>query len=252
MTTVKISKPIIVCGIITALTIVILPIIVIPVEHRSKYFWVNVLWVEVLAILIWCYLGWGTKIIIQSAEKGGRSAALLPALGISIFTYASLSLFFIISSSLMPDNVWLSSYHLARQIVLIFLFLVVSIGLYFAAKIAEQDSKSFSSTFRSPEQLPVLIQIEEVRILKMPENGDEISSFLKSLKSLREKISYSLPSIQVIGSDSQYRNFVEHVESFTVSINKCNDKVELSRNNLREEAEYLIRQVDIIASSFKR
>lgn len=252
MKTDNISKASIVGFFITAITVVILPLLIIPAEHRSEYFWFKILWVEVLAALAWGYLGGGIQSILYSSTQGNRSVALIPALGITVFFYIGLSLIFLISSSFSSGNSLLYRYHLALQVFITFLFLVTNVGLYTTAIIASKDSKTFSAEVETPEQLSVMLQSEESRFSIIPETTKEVKLFIQLLKSLREKISYSLPTIQIIGDDPQYLDFVKQVNTFIDSAQNCNDESAIKENGLREKAESLLRNVDVIAANSKK
>ena len=252
MKTDNISKASIVGFFITAITVVILPLLIIPAEHRSEYFWFKILWVEVLAALAWGYLGGGMQSILYSSTQGNRSAALIPALGITVFFYIGFSLIFLLSSSYSSDNSWLNRYHLALQVFITFLFLITNIGLYTIAIITSKDSKTFSSEVKTPEQLAVMLQSEETRLSIIPEATKEVKLLIQSLKSLREKISYSLPTIQIMGNDPQYIDFVGQVNTFIGSVKNCSDELALKKNGLREKAESLLRHVDVIAANSKK
>jgi len=252
MKTDSISKASIAGFFITAITVVILPLLVIPAEHRSEYFWFKILWVEVLAALAWGYLGGGIQAVLYSAIQGDRSAAVIPALGITVFSYIGLSLMILLSSSFASDNSWVNRYHLALQIFITFLFLITNVGLYTTAVIASRDSKTFSSDVKTPEQLAVMLNAEESRLSGIAEVTKDVKVFIQSLKSLREKISYSLPSIQIIGDNPQYLNFVRQVNNFIDSAKNCSDESAINKTGLRETAESLSRQVDVIAASSKK
>ncbi len=252
MKTDNISKASIAGFLITAITVVILPLLVIPAEHRSEYFWFKILWVEVLAALAWGYLGGGIQSILYSSVKGNRSAAVIPALGLTVFSYIGLSLMILISSSFLPDNSWVHRYHVAFQVFITFLFLIINIGLYTSAVIASRDLKTFSPEVKTPQQLAVMLQSEESRLSSIAEVTKDIKVFMQSLKSLREKISYSLPSIQIVGDNPQYLDFVGQVNAFISAARNCSDESAIEKNGLRDIAESLSRQVDVIAANTKR
>lgn len=244
-----ISKAAIVGFLVTAVTVVILPLVVVPTAQQSEYFCLKVLWVEVLSVLAWAYLGGGIQFVIRSSIQDNRSAAVIPALGIAIFLYIGLSLFFLLSSSLAPENACLSRYHLARQIFIAFLFAVTTIGLYSAAVIASKGAKTFSPEVRTPEQLAALLLAEETRLSIGATK--ETKLLIQSFKTLREKISYSLPSIQIIGSDPQYLDFAGQMTALIESVRTCSDESVLKESELRAKADNLLHQADLVAASLK-
>jgi len=247
----SISKASITGFFITAITFVILPLLIIPAEHRSEYFWLKILWAEVLAVLAWGYLGGGIQAILYSSIRINKSAAVIPALGITVAFYILVSLIFLIYGSFAFDNSFVNRYQLALQVFITFLFLITNIGLYTVAVIASKDSKTISPEIITPDRLSVMIQSEENRISMIPDITKEMKLFLQALKSLREKILYSLPSIQIIEDDHQYLNFVEQVNTFLSSVKKCSDGLSIKENGLKEKAEYLLRQTELIAANFK-
>ncbi len=130
--------------------------------------------------------------------------------------------------------------------------MITNIGLYTIAIITSKDSKTFSSEVKTPEQLAVMLQSEETRLSIIPEATKEVKLLIQSLKSLREKISYSLPTIQIMGNDPQYIDFVGQVNTFIGSVKNCSDELALKKNGLREKAESLLRHVDVIAANSKK
>lgn len=253
METGGLSKAAIAGFLITAITVIILPIVVVPANFRSEYFWIKILWTEYLAIIVWCYIGWAPTVIsLSSKQEKGQEAAVVPGVGVVIFFYVGVSLFFLLSSAYAPDNEWLSRFQLARQIISTLIFFVICIGFYKVAKTANQDNISAPPDVKTPEQLAVELRAEESRIQNITGEALEIKQFAQTYKSLREKINYSLPSINNIGNDPQYADFISQVNDLVNSVQRCEDAASLKQAELREKAANLISQIDIISARFNR
>lgn len=252
MKKVAVSNAVIAGFLITAVTTVILPIILVPAQNRSEYFWVKVLWAEVLFFVAWGFIAWAPQSIYRSSQHGSRQAAIVPGVGVSVFLYVGFSLFFLLSSSLAPDNEWLSRFHLARHVIATAIFLIVSIGLFTIGRNAEPDAATIPSDVKTPEQLAIIMQSEESRITNITGEVAAVKKFAQTYKSLREKISYSLPDISIIGNDPQYADFISKINSLVHSVRNCGSEDMLKQDRLQEQTDYLMSQVDVLASRVKR
>jgi hypothetical protein len=125
----------------TVLAILAVPVVLVPPESRSAYFWLRIVWAEFLATIVWAYLG-GFAGAGLSADKGERGqGGMLRAIGVTAVTFAVISGALLIGDACLPDSSPLNRVHLAIQIVLAAGALVVCVFVYFTRVAADSGAE---------------------------------------------------------------------------------------------------------------
>jgi len=124
--------------ILTAVVIVALTPVLIPIAGRSDMFWFKMLWAVFLAGVVWLslYNFFATPLSPDEPRKG--VGGVTPILAIGGFCYATTSLMLMIVLSFLPKVEWLDRLHMALQIILgaavILIALFLRINLVFAER----------------------------------------------------------------------------------------------------------------------
>ena len=229
---------------ITVIGILGAGLLIIPEESRSDLFWPRMLWVAFLSLLVWgsltCFLHGATL----GREDRKRVMGILPATQMVLVTYAVLSFLIMIVHSLMPVSDSGSRIHLLFQIGLA---VVSGITFVFLTIASVSAAKGLENTFEpglSPAGLCALLKEQESKISR----DSSAKGLEKTIKSLREKIQYSLPAVGKIGSSSTYHGFSEAIRTVCADLVKHNDMEASDVEGYQERFCELIRQVDGISS----
>ena len=213
--------------------------------YRSDYFWMRLLWVELMTLI--CFLftkDYLIKVIFNEnlKEEGGA----MPPFGLAIYVYALISVALVIITSFLPDNDFLSKFHLIFQIILFAIFSIVYVLINFALAGALSGTKSTSGS-ATPSQLVLKISMFEKKIKNdLLLNYD--TQLINAIKKLRETIQYSIPNSGIYLDTVEYQTFALNIESF------CEDTKLISVDNPYESSSIKkkIEDLIIIAGSLKR
>ena len=123
---------------VTAAVAIALPLVIIPTASRSDLFWFKILWAVFLAGVVWLslYSYFAAPLSPDESRKGVGGVS--PILAIGGFCYAAISLALMIVLSFLPKVDWLDRLHMAIQIILgavaILLALFLRINLVFGER----------------------------------------------------------------------------------------------------------------------
>ena len=223
-------------------------LLIIPEESRSNLFWPRMLWVAFLSLLTWgsltCFLHGATL----GREDQKRVMGILPATQMTLVTYATLSFLLMIVHSLIPVSDSGSRIHLMFQIGLAVVSGITFIFLTIASVSAANGLENTFESGLSPAGLCALLKEQESKI----SSDSSAKSLEKIIKSLREKIQYSLPAVGTIGSSSTYHDFSKAIRNVCADLLKQNDMNSSELKGYQERFSELIRQVDGISSQTVR
>ena len=139
MNTLRRLRTLVIAGFIITTTFVFaLPIVLIRASSRSDMFWFKILWAVFLAGVVWLslYSFFAAPLNPDEPRKGVGGVA--PILAIGGFCYAAISLALMIVLAFIPKAEWLDRLHMAVQIILgavaILLALFLRINLVFAER----------------------------------------------------------------------------------------------------------------------
>lgn len=242
--------------VVTCITIVLVPLLLNDPASRSVYFWQRIVWTEFLAALIWAYIGGFFSLIIPKNRSIRGLGGVLPALGIVIFFYSISSFIMMMIAAYFPQINYLN---MASQIYRAAGLIVVIIFLFFSWISGMADTNAIPEGVRSPKDLIIALQSQENALLSQQsfliskDHKDKVALLINSLKSLREKIQYSIPHVGKIGSDNKYVAFsndvihlcetcsalnvqaidIERIQSDIKQISVLNSRVQSIAHNLR-------------------
>ena len=244
--------------IVLAIAIMLMPIVLIPKGSRSDYFWLRILWTEFLAFLVWCYFGGFFSIFLSKDQDSRRIGEIYPSLGIIVLVYAVVSFLLMILSISFEGNQTLNRIHISAQILITAIALITYVSLYLAIPTAESDAEPIPKGIKKPDELSALLFKNEERLRSTFTSGtssDDIRNLFEAIKSLREKIKYSLQHVGAIGQSEEYLQFTEEV----LDLNARLSSLEYSGEENVKEIENtfnltnsLLREVGLIINSLKK
>jgi hypothetical protein len=210
----------------------------------SQAFWYRVFWTAALNTIFWFGAsGWFN---IKSA-----GIAIVPSLSFVIGLTCLFSFGLMLFAAFQPTFLNIQHYHIAAQIVLFALSALISTGLQVAGHYAATDTVLPPNAAKSPLVLCDTLELLE-RSLSAHTSATD-TKLAQNLKSLREKIRYSLQDSPKTRVNPEYVSFVGSVESLcattesTVSSGLPADNLELN-----SAISKLISQVQILSSSMAR
>jgi len=179
---------------------------------RGPYFWPKLIWCEILLAVL-CLGGvWqsGGRLLRQRQQTGGGIVVQLVV--IAKACYWSLAL--LLASVFLPDN--MQHWEVIAQVLL----LVITIGFLASLTIARglqtHGQTPIPPEVKRPDQLVALLaSIEPVAAGSSPGS-------VTSLKSLKERINYSLPRVGRIASSLKYREIAGEIEALCAAIESQN------------------------------
>ena len=179
--------------------------------QQSDGFWFKLIWVELLILLTFLFTtGYFSRVIHHEhlKEQGGA----MPALGVAIYSYASLSILLIILSSILPDSHWLLKIHLICQVILFCAFAFIYVMINLALTGAQ------SGTISSADAVtPAMLQSKLEMVANQFKYAEEVEGqiiLIDNIKSLCEVLRYNIPNHGRHLDSLEYQTFVLNVEQF--------------------------------------
>jgi hypothetical protein len=231
---------------VSAAVVIMIPVLLIPADQRSPYFWYKVGWVEFLTLLVWAYFGGFLRAVVPPIKKTAGLGGVLPITGGVILAYAFLSLLLVVLCD------WPSRGHWACQIILLAVAVLLIVSLTFARSGAVAGTDPIPPGVHALQDLSAMLRMQEERLRAAAADGP-LRSLSDSLKSLRETLEYSLPHVGRIGTLSEYREFAQQVEQYCSELQGIGaDAADAQKaDRLRDGALQLKRQAEYIASMLK-
>lgn len=213
--------------------------------HRSEYFWMRLLWVEFMTLM--CFLftkDYLLKVIFKDdlKEQGGA----MPPFGFALYIYSLISVVLVIATSFLPENDFLSKFHVILQVILFGGFSIIYVLINFALAGAVSGTKSISGS-TPPSQLAIKIgNLEKKFRTDLLLSAD--TELVNEIKKLRETIQHSIPNFGSYLDSMEYQNFALDIENF------CDEVKFISTTNPDRllSVKRKIRDLTIIAGSLKR
>ncbi len=232
---------------ITAIGIFGIGLLVVPVESRSNLFWPRMLWTEFLALLIWSSLTAFFRNAALGREDQKKVMGVLPATQMILVVYAVLSFLLMIARSHMQETGLGNRMHLMLQIGLAVVSGILFVFLNIASTVAGHGLEKTFASGMTPAELCVAIKEQGDRIHGFPKLPSS-TQMERSLKSLREKIQYGLPTVGSVGTSSAYREFSQEVQAICDELALQNDTDSVECTALQKRIDTLIRQAGRISS----
>ena len=196
----------------TSLAIIVVPLVLVHAADRSPYFWWRIAWADFLALLAWSSLG-GLLYASTAIRSMPRIAGVVPAYDLVVMTYAALSFALLVCFAWLDPTDGPNRIHMAIQVVLLASVVIAAALLYLPAHYAtvrtSHDASGDQGTrsVRRPFELAAQLRSEEERFATPGNSGaifDADRSLHQALKSLREKITYSLDGVAGVEDDPEY------------------------------------------------
>lgn len=231
---------------ITSCAVLALPVIALPPENRSAYFWYKVAWTELLSLIVWAYIGGFFWSLFPSSRKPRKLAGILPATGLLVVGYAITSFLLV----LLCD--WPGRGHWVGQVVLLLVFALLLIFFEFVRIGAALGTEPMPCGVGAPQDLAAMLRYHEDRLWVLPPEV-AVRQLSDTIKTLREKLQHSLPDAGLIGQTQEYQEFVRQTEAFCTELHTIpSDGVENAKvSRLRDVATQLTAQIEQIGFSLK-
>lgn len=215
---------------VSAITIVGISILIKPV-NAGVDFWYRVIWVEILNILFWySSKGWFCD------DRRSTDAAITPLNNNITTIYCIVSFFSMLLFAKVENSTSFNKWHLVIQLFLLALYILLILRIQLAAHF--NDKGVVNSKNIITEESPLVIA-DKIKMIEKRVNSVDIK---QELKTLREKLAYSLQDTLKTRSNMEYINLISDIRK--TIFNQDN----ISIKNLIE----LQISVDIIAKSIKR
>ena len=248
---------------VTSLTILIVPLVLVHAADRSAYFWWRIAWTNFLALLTWSYLG-GMLSVSAAIKSMPRIAGVAPAYDLVVLPYAGLSFALMVCFAWLDPTDGANRIHMAIQVVLLAATIIASALLYlpayFAAAGTSHDPNRDQQVRRSvplPFELGSQLRCEEERFATPGISGtlsDADRHLCQTLKGLREKLMYSLDGVAGVEDSPEYREMATRVVTVCSSLSRVRagsgSGTELDAAG--REVQALNRMAANISSSLKR
>jgi hypothetical protein len=232
---------------ITAIGIFGVGLLTVPAESRSNLFWPRMLWTEFLALLVWASLTAFFRNAALGREDKKRVMGVLPAAQLILVIYAVLSFLLMIAHSQMQESTLGGRIHLMLQIGLAVVTGILFVFLNITSTAAGHGLEKTFEPGMSPAELCATIKEQEERIHGFPKLACSIQ-MERSLKSLREKIQYGLPTGGNVGISSAYREFSQELQAVCDELAVLDDTDSPECAALQKRIDALIRQAGKISS----
>lgn len=231
--------------IITALAIFLIASLIIPQESRSSYFWLRVIWTEMLGLLFWGSSAFCIFVSAVQKDSVSRFGGIAPTISIVTAIYAIISFSVMVGHSFVSESDGDSQWHLIIQI---FVFSVAALLVVFLSisRAAATSGLGFDKTKAStPKDLHDLIAACESSL-----HGSATHELRAVIKQLRESL-YSLNESSTLAELPYYQNLCREIEFLCNSIAEpmdsgCNEFERLT--SLRNSAYALIAKIKLISA----
>jgi len=223
--------------IVSAIAIVLIPLIAIEAEDRSNFFIHRIFWSLYLSTIVWVTIG---SFFIRSNDSNPilrTAGGVLPAFGLVLGSYAAISFGLMLFFSFLPAGESPYKLHIILQIALI-----CCVGVLYSLMSLNRSAASsgFASTpinCVTPQKLVSFIELKEQEIKQM---GADSMPLVRELKSLRELIKYSISSSGGVLSSEGYSAFSAKI------MDLCNSSSEPSLENVKDlqnDAKYIAASI---------
>jgi len=215
--------------------------------EKSNTFWMRLAWIEFLAGLVLVFNSTYLTSIIFGTNKGEGGAT--PAVGVILYFYVFASAALVIGTSFLPENSYISRFHLIAQILLAVTLILTYTLIDFSLAGALSGSEVPEDVI-SPKSL-VLKLTEAEKLLSLPAMGIKSRTILPIVKNLNEKIKYSLPHAGKALSSSEYKSFAEEVNEVYLIIQTSYENVDNVDNEVDSRLSRKLNSLTIKVESIK-
>jgi len=203
---------------LSAIAIVFIALIIVPVQSRSDHFLYRILWTEIL-----CIFSWGSLLLYSffftKDDSQTRYGGITPTISVIVINYSILSFIAMVANSFIKSDI-VNRIHLVFQIII---FVLAAIYIIFLS-ISREAAVSGQVFDRSKAITP----IEVKNILSFCETSIQNPSYkdLKSnIKQLKETVQFSLNENTSLSNSPQYQEFCIEIQNLSDSIsNLVKDK----------------------------
>ncbi len=206
--------------IITAVSAIIIPLLLVPGNNRSPYFWLRIIWIEILTALAWGVIGGLLKKIFISKIKLTESSGILPALGMIILGYIGISFLLTVGGAFTPDTFISGRYFLIAQILAFVLATVICVFLMHADSASSIGPEAIDNVIASRE-LCLLLQAQEDRLSEAKgysDSHDELEKIRNEIKLLKEKFKYSINHAGSFKGNQEYLLLADNIKILCTDI----------------------------------
>lgn len=213
---------------VTAIAILSIAPLIIPEESRSSYFWLRVIWSEVLCFLFWGGASSYFFIAAKQNDSTTRFGGITPTISIITTAYAALSFLAMVSHAYLANGDTSNRWHLIIQILL---FAGTALTLVFLSisRAGATAGLSFDhSKAETPKTLHDLLAAHESAL----PNTSTTNRTRIALKSLRETIKYSFNESSQLSELQGYQTLCNDVKALCQSIEDLSGATEADASKI--------------------
>ena len=233
--------------VVTAIAVVAIPCVLISQADRTVQFWPRISWALFLTLLAWGSVAAFTGVATARSRGVSGVAGITPAALLLVILYAAISFGLMLAHVLVGPGDTANRMFLAVQIAAAVGLAIVLLALLSARRGAVAGAESIPADISTPTQLAALIRHEEARL-----SAAEAAFLVSQMRTLREKITYSLHWVGAIGRNEDYRRFATDVSDVCTTAAALKADSQSDVDTLRGRFEELIRRVDLIVEMLKR
>lgn len=170
---------------------------------RGPYFWQKVVWCEVLLCILW-FGGFrvpSDQLSVQRQQTGGGTVVASAAIT-NACLWSALILF---GSVFLPDDQ--QRWFVIAQVLIFVTCLVVVMSVGHARRLQNDGIAPIPADVKDPEQLVAQLTVHERRLIM---SNPQLA---RAIKSIRERINYSLPRAGNISTSSRYLELTRQVDA---------------------------------------
>jgi hypothetical protein len=232
---------------ILSLAIVLIAPLLVPADSRSNYFWLRVVWTEVLNFLFW---GSALFYIIESNSQknsGTSYGGIAPTLLLIISAYIILSFSAMVLYALLFVGDLSNRVHWIAQIVL---FASTSFSIVFI--LISRSTGTAGDTFDkekaiAPKELHDLLAAQE-SFFRSPES----QSLRSGIKQLRELLTYSISESTSLAESPEYQELSFEIKNFCISLTNLQESDTEKLSCLKETITKLVRKTKLVSTQMIR
>jgi len=197
---------------ISAAAFLIVPLISVPADDRSTYFWPRLLWSQFLVFLVWIVMR--KALFVSTGKERSISDGLWPFSVMLVSAYALLSFSMMMIHAFLPSSDFLNRLHLVIQIITAGITAVIAAIARFAVNAGISKDTRPSAAMKSPGDLAIdlVTQIERLKLAAKKKSSAEIEALCESVIMLHDRINYSLPQINLNEEKSGYPAIAADIE----------------------------------------
>lgn len=239
---------------VTAVAIIAVPVVFVPETSRSDLFWHRIAWTEFLAFLVWGFFG-SFAAFAAGRERTGRGlGGVLPVVGFVVSGYAAASFALMMVAAYWTGGDSWSRIFTVLQILAAASAIVAVVLMYFVRTGAMAGAEPIPKGIKTPTDLSADLNYRRERLDVISDSNDELRRLQALLRTLAERLTYSLPGAGQVGYSRMYQDLASDVVALCAEVGAIEEHVGDS-DKVRAmcgSAEELSHRVERVVQSLRR